>query len=163
MKINRILVLAMFFLLASRLLAVLIFTGEQIEFRIIDAVRYSVGDIVLLDIEIIGRGNPQAAGVFKVGRRFNIQMKAEQAGELKIGGHFSADLKAFFDDMGSGRISVSLDRKSLKILPVNAEQREIPPAFWEAALPFLPFFKLLFILSGWLLALVLCWRSEDKI
>ncbi len=163
-KIDKMLMFLLFLVLAlaTEASAVLIFTGEQIEFRIIDAVRYKANDIISIDLEIIGRGNPEAAGIFKIGRRFSIELRAgEQTGYLKIGGHFSADFQAFFDDMGSGKVKVTMKPQSLQIIPGDSELREIPDAFWEQYLPFLPLIKVAFILSGWLLAIVLSWRSSN--
>lgn len=155
-----LLIVFLFLLSAARLPAVLIFEGSAIDCRIIDADKRAGDSKISMDFEIVATTDERDSHLFKPGRRFNVEMPlSDIAQKFKIGQLFNADLQAFFDDMGSGRISVTIKPESIKIKAEQGELRDIPFSVREKLAPYLPALKFIFIAFGWFMAFVLCYRS----
>lgn len=161
MKMIKALLFTLFLLLPANLTAVMIVEGADVECRIIDGVRYQNDNSLSLDIEILQNPDQHSSSLFKPRRRFNVSVTASES--FKIGQRFTASLKGIIDDLGSGRITVVIIPTSVKILSDQSRLEDIPLSFWESFFPVLPVLKWLFILLGWQLTFLLCFRHKNPL
>jgi hypothetical protein len=163
MKKCNLLCLLLLFFFASRVHAIIVVENFQVECKVLDAVYYKGKNSLSLDIEIIRNQEAQSSDVFATGRRFNVKMAGSNSNYgLKINQNFTAHLEGIIADLNGGKITVFIHPESIKIASGQNNLKDIPYSAWEKIFPFMHLLRILFIVSGWLLTCLLCYKKSDS-
>ncbi len=141
--------------------ALICFGPKPVFFRIIDAVRYRSKQQISLDIEIIKPDSDLAPHLMVPGRRLNVTLSEPQHIRLKIGQKLMGNFSGAIDDLGSGRVTFSVDPAELGVIEEDQHCREIPNSTWEPFFDWLPHLKIGFITFWWLVTGILVYRRKN--
>ena len=155
------LTLCCFLLICGAASALVNISDQGVSILVLDLVRTLADGRVIIDFEVNGT-TATGPAQFDPGSRFSaVQSIPEQLlTTLRVGQVWRVDLDGCVDDLGSGKVSLGIDPKSIVILRDNPYGRPVREPFWEILLPGVAIRRLVLILAGWVLTIVLTIRPR---